>query len=667
MKTNSNWVVGPLVGALVGTFWFFAYSPTALSLPLLAASHATAGLALQIATMLLTPRWRASESIALGLLGGLFLGPLFVVMPYAWGWLAGLEGLLAICGAIGIGVLLGLEAGRHGVKGAIVILLLSTGAIWANGSSISERDLTTQMAALHVVSDFPEQPVAVIGIDGADWQVLSPMIERGELPNLEALIARGRHGVFRSIEPTLSPVVWTTIFAGQPAEVHGLRNWSTSDNRNRRVPMLWDLFGAHDRASLVVNIPGTWPPALVRNGRLLAGFPIPGIVSGGRGQLTGTVLSSQANDKGAVATAIVRETESGDFAFDLPIAAPLLRPRVTGISHPLIDAATQDRLIPVSNDSLRGELRFESDRVVLRSDEIDRPIDLPLDRWSEWIRFAVSDGHAYLRARVLEAGSDRMRIYLTPAFQNPHDPRYPFTSNVDASVIEDLDVPYIVEGVGWRAHRDERVAAFLPTVLIDIERAHADTALALLRREAPDLFAYAITMTDRIQHPFWRDHEPAPYRPTFEPHRGLAGRDPVEDAYRAADGLVGRFLDALPSDVLVFVVSDHGVSAALEHGEGGHRVEGIWIAAGPGIEPATEAEELSILDFVPTLLHCIGAPAAEDMPGRPATGLCPGSTGESGIASYRSETAADDANRDESDVTIDATREEQLRSLGYIE
>jgi hypothetical protein len=114
-------------------------------------------------------------------------------------------------------------------------------------------------------------------------------------------------------------------------------------------------------------------------------------------------------------------------------------------------------------------------------------------------------------------------------------------------------------------------------------------------------------------------------------------------------------------------VSDHGVSPALEHGEGGHRVEGIWIAAGLGIEPAAEAEELSILDFVPTLLHCIGAPAAEDMPGRAATGLCPGSTDESRIASYVSETAGDEASRAEAHITIDATREEQLRSLGYIE
>jgi len=660
-------MMGLTVGALLGVFWFVAYSPTALSLPLLAASHAAAGLLLQLAVTFFIPRWRSRGSIVLGLMGALLLGPLFVVMPYAWGWLAGLEGLLAIAAAMGLGALAGLEAGRFGARGATALLVLSIVIFWGNATALDERDMPVQMATPDVVPDFPDQPLAIIGIDGADWRVISPMLERGELENLEELMARGRHGVLRSIEPTLSPVVWTTIFSGRPAEVHGLRDWATSDNRNRRVPMLWDLFGAHDRTSLVVNVPGTWPPTPVRRGRLLAGFPIPGIVSGGRGQLTGTVLSSDVDDDGAITTVRLRAGEGDEFEFDFPIAAPRLRPRIQGIAHALVDAATQDRLIPVADDIFVGRARLEADQVVLTSDAVEARVALPLDRWSEWIRISLSDGGAMLRARVLEATPDRIRIYLTPAFQDPRTPRYAFASNVDLPSREEGDLPYVVEGVGWRAHRDARVAASLPDTLADIERVHAEAALALLRDDTPDFFAYAITLTDRIQHPFWRDHEPAGYPEAFAPHAGLEGRDPVEEAYREADRLLGRFLDVLPPDVLVFVVSDHGVAPALEQGEGGHRVEGVWIAAGPGIDPGASVGDLSILDVVPTALHCIGAPAAADMPGRAATELCPDSDVSARIVSYQSEATLARADDADEDVTIDATREEQLRSLGYIE
>ena len=663
----NGWLLGPGVGACSGLFWYFAFVPTAPSLWLLTLSHAMAGLLLQRAIAGPLTRWQCEASIALGVVGGLVLGPLFVVMPWNWGWLAGLEGLLAISLAMAIGCLFGLEAGRHGIRGSVTIALVAIATVWSNGASLSQRDRAVQRAAADLVADFPMQPVAIIGIDGADWQVLTPMLERGELPRLRALMKQGRHGVLHSIEPTLSPVVWTTIFSGQPAEVHGLRDWATSDNRNRRVPMLWDLFGAHGRSSLVVNVPGTWPPTPFRSGRLIAGFPIPGIVSGGRGQLTGTVISSTPGDSGSVMTVTARRTGPGRFAFGFPIAAPFVRPRFEGIDHALIAAAMQSRLVPVSNDTLAGEFRIEGGRVAMHSGALDEAIELPVDGWSPWIRFAVSDGYAWLRAHLLQADPDALRVYLTPAFQDPLAPRYPFVSNVQPETIEDLDVPYVVEGIGWRAHRDERVAFTLPELLTGIERAHAEAALSILRRGETDLFAYAITLTDRIQHPFWRDHEPGRYAPAFAPHAFFDGRDPVEDAYREADRLLGRFLEALPFDALVFVVSDHGVSAALEAGEGGHRTEGIWIAAGPGIDGSASVDALSILDLVPTILHCVGAPTARDMPGRVADELCPEMGAPSRIASYQAEPSLDGLEEEREDVTIDATREEQLRSLGYIE
>lgn len=660
---------GAILGGFAGLFWWLAYTPSAHSWLALLATHAAAGCAFAVVTFSLFPRWGALASLVLGLAAGLVLGPMLVLMPYTWGHLTGLTGFLGIAAAMGIAAVVGLELGRRPVAvGASVLGAAFLGVVGLNAYGLSEREAEAHFGAAHRLDGFPDQPVAIIGIDGGDFSVIDPMMERGELPELAGLIARGRRGVFRSTEPSLSPVVWTTIFSGHPPEVHGLKSWSTSDNRNRRVPMLWDIYGAHDLTSLVVNVPGSWPPAPVVGGRVVSGFPIPGIVSGGRGQLMGVLVTNVPGDEGTLPTHAATQDEPGIFSFDFPIAAPQMEPRVSGIAHPLLDAATQDRLVPVRDDLLRGRIVVEADGVRIESDDFDAPLQVRIGEWSEWARVQLSSGTAYLRLHVIEASADRVRIALTPVFQDPKAPQYPFTSGVDPGFLDALSAPYIVEGPGWRAHEDPRFARLLPEVLADVEGIHTEAALHLMAESPADLLAYTITVTDRIQHPFWRDHEPAPYTPRFETHQDMDPEDPVEQAYRVADRLLGRVLAALSPDTLVFVVSDHGATSGPLSGEGEHRVEGIWIAAGPGVSPTTEMEELSILDLVPTLLHCVGAPAAEDMPGRVATNVCPDWSEEARVASYRPDGQADQKTQGASgERVIDATREEQLRSLGYIE
>src|ERR1039457_2620672 len=54
-------------------------------------------------------------------------------------------------------------------------------------------------------------PLLVVGWDGGDWKLLDPLMQRGLLPNLSALVARGRTWNLETLNPMISPLIWTTL------------------------------------------------------------------------------------------------------------------------------------------------------------------------------------------------------------------------------------------------------------------------------------------------------------------------------------------------------------------------------------------------------------------------------------------------------------------------
>jgi predicted AlkP superfamily phosphohydrolase/phosphomutase len=82
----------------------------------------------------------------------------------------------------------------------------------------------------------PINPVIVIGLDGADWNILNPLLRKGELPNLNRLIKGGSSGVLHTIRPTKSPVIWTSIATGKTMLKHGVLDWTYVKKNNIEIP-----------------------------------------------------------------------------------------------------------------------------------------------------------------------------------------------------------------------------------------------------------------------------------------------------------------------------------------------------------------------------------------------------------------------------------------------
>jgi Flp pilus assembly protein TadD/predicted AlkP superfamily phosphohydrolase/phosphomutase len=105
----------------------------------------------------------------------------------------------------------------------------------------------------------------VIGLDGADWEILDPLMEQGRLPHLESLIRRGARAKLLSISPMLSPVVWTTVATGVEPSRHGILDFLVPDSAggpggpvtsaHRKAATIWQILS---RAGVRVGVVGWW-------------------------------------------------------------------------------------------------------------------------------------------------------------------------------------------------------------------------------------------------------------------------------------------------------------------------------------------------------------------------------------------------------------------------
>ncbi|MFQ6103513.1 MAG: alkaline phosphatase family protein [Candidatus Glassbacteria bacterium] len=94
------------------------------------------------------------------------------------------------------------------------------------------------------------------------------------------------------------------------------------------------------------------------------------------------------------------------------------------------------------------------------------------------------------------------------------------------------------------------------TDVYDICEKRERAALEFFDEEDWDLFFAVFTLTDRIQHYFWKymdsDH------PLYTEDRGGVYHDEIKRAYQRADEILGRFISRLDDYTYLIVMSDHG-------------------------------------------------------------------------------------------------------------
>src|SRR5438874_1706103 len=115
-------------------------------------------------------------------------------------------------------------------------------------------------------ADHRSRKVLLIGWDAADWRVIMPLVDAGKMPNLGRLIEEGICGNVATLQPVLSPILWTSIATGKRAYKHGIHGFSEPDlftggirpvtNLSRKTKAIWNIMNQNGLSTIIV---GWWP------------------------------------------------------------------------------------------------------------------------------------------------------------------------------------------------------------------------------------------------------------------------------------------------------------------------------------------------------------------------------------------------------------------------
>ena len=172
--------------------------------------------------------------------------------------------------------------------------------------------------------------VIVLGVNGMEWDVVRPLLLRGEMPNLARVIDNGVHGKLKTLSAPNCPKVYTAIATSTPPEENGITGFivggQTANTNMLRAEPLWSILSKSGLTVGMANVPATFPVMPVN------GYMISGMLTRGKecedGVLCAPKLSEVEGGDAVYPKAMVQELEAnvGDFRIDcsrMPAAADL--------------------------------------------------------------------------------------------------------------------------------------------------------------------------------------------------------------------------------------------------------------------------------------------------------------------------------------------------------
>jgi predicted AlkP superfamily phosphohydrolase/phosphomutase len=450
----------------------------------------------------------------------------------------------------------------------------------------------------------------LIGLDGAAFSILDPLMANGNMPFLKRLVEGGTRATLRSTIPALTPPAWTSLTTGRSPGAHGIFDFFRREGvQSHHIRFLtsqdvgsetvWSFVNNANMRATLLNFPLTFPAPHI-DGYVVAGGWMPW-----------------------------RQLRLGCYPpdlYDQLKQLPGFSPR------------------ELAMDMSHEEKALEG----CQQDEYEDWIRLHIRREEQWFtvaQYLMQHDPTELIA-VLFDGVDKLQ-HLCWRFI---DPAYAATLNAPWELrVRDLCLEYFV--------RLDR----LMEQLVELAGPNATTVVASDHGFGPQVRTFFINSwleqrgylrwaNDQVpqategrevgigngvhivradaDHPHGvADHEYEAFRDRLIAElRGVVdgeGEPVVEHVWKHDAIFAGPYAELAPDltlelydgGLISILASDTIVKGRPQH-TGSHRPEGIFIANGPAIRRDERAADLSILEVAPLLLYSLDAPVPLELEGQ---------------------------------------------------
>jgi predicted AlkP superfamily phosphohydrolase/phosphomutase len=501
----------------------------------------------------------------------------------------------------------------------------------------------------------PDAPsTLLIGIDGATWDRIDPLVEAGRLPNMKRLMDGGRRARLRSLPSMFSPQIWSTIATGCLPEAHGIWDFGYVQS-DFKVGRLWDRMRTDGMSAGTCGWYFTWPPP-------------PGL-----GDHDFVVPNTLAPDDTTYPPGFgffwqLRSTEHPKGTEKTPYAVAALRAFRHGVRLSTLRRAFSETVAR----------RLER-REFLDSAWKDRSISASIqsDMFCELIRTRRPEFAAILMNQVDKTSHLYWKFLDPRGFPDVTDEdRRKFSGAVDqlyGTMDENLGrilelAPaganiVVVSDHGFRAARSRTAGQFCR-----VRTEQLASALGLAGevlgtnvdqkayiRPISESFDDRERTLERMTSTLRGAHLLGETRPFFEVRREgdavrveIAARDAIPQKARLALG---------DSDFAAEELIAMRIEARFS---GEHHPDGIFLLSGPAAHAPIRSDSLNVLDVAPTIAAITGLAFSKDWTGSPA--MADFSTGGIEYADYPPPSSLAPVRSN-----VGEALKEQLRSMGYLE
>lgn len=491
-----------------------------------------------------------------------------------------------------------------------------------------------------------ERPrVLVLGLDGATWNVIKPLVKEGRLPTIAKLMNNGCCGDLESSIPDYTFPAWKCYSTGKnPGKLGVYGFWGVDMAKGKfflhnsasfKSKELWDYLGENNITCGVLDMPTTYPCKQINGFMISHGAPRPS------GYTYPEDLEKELKNR-------FNYKIDPDYLFELgrDAAIPSIK-EVTNqrfdVAHYLFKEFDPSFLhVTIFNiDPIQHHYWRDMEEGNVRYGKVIEDFWALIDNGIKGLLNEFCDGETYVilmsdHGFAAQKGEFRFVKWLSEKnLLKLKKPKFPLSGllfrlgltrdNVFSMVGRTRIVPLL------RSHLPKgilrKVAALFPVRIGVVDMSLLGGSIdwgksKVIPVPTGPLHINRNAFASQDEYEKFREALIIEIKEIEEPK---AGEKFAREVYKGEEIYFGKYVDRAPD--LIVLHNEGYTSAGTTRGRemwnyptrgwtGVHKPQGIFLACGPGIKKGIEIEGAKIYDLAPTILHIFDIPIPKDMDGR---------------------------------------------------